>query len=174
MKTKLLSLSILLAASGLANAHTVSLGESLPSVSVEAGGIIDTNGDFTEWSTDKIEKSGTVAIIASAARPEANEMTPEQLVKDLEGNKSIKLYKIVNSDDAPFGAGMFIEGAVKDGKVATPHVESVLDEDGEFFAEVAAEEASSLFIVLKDGKVTYVHEGPVGATDEKAIREAIR
>ena len=172
MKTKILSIALLMTAASVASANTIELGKALPNVDIVAGGITSVSGDdvsFSKWSVSDLPTAGTTVIIASAARPAANEMTPADLIEYLETNSSIKLYKVVNSDDAPFGAGMFIEGAIKDGKLAKPQTEVVLDEDGDLFSEWELEEEGSLIVVLKRGKVVYSHEGIVGSAEKAKV-----
>ncbi|MGF1760117.1 hypothetical protein L4D76_19710 [Photobacterium sagamiensis] len=173
MKTKIISLAVALAfLPSIASAHNVEVGKALPSATVSEGGIASLSGgevNFAEWSADQIPSTGTVVIIASAARPAASEMTPADLIESLEINKSVKLFKIINSDDAPFGAGMFIEGAVKDGKIENPSVEAVIDEDGELFYEWDLKPENSLIAVVKNGKVAYAHEGVVGDAEKSEV-----
>lgn len=172
MKKNILSLALLLTVAGTAHAHTIEVGKALPNINITDGGLASITGEdvsFSEWSISDISNTGTAVIIASAARPKASDLTPVDLVESLESNKDIKLYKIVNSDDAPFGAGMFIKGAIKKGKIAKPSVESVLDEDGEVFSEWELQEESSTIVVLKDGKVAYVHEGLVTDNEKSKV-----
>nr|WP_255724933.1 YtfJ family protein [Photobacterium sp. OFAV2-7] len=160
--------------SGLASAASFSAGDALPVTAIDAGGIAVIKGDdveFKAWSTSDIMPG---VVFAQAARPEANELISPEFKAKIEGMKNIKVYSIVNADDAPFGAGMFIEGAIKEGKLAKPVVEAIIDEDGEIFENWELEESSLAVIVMgADGKVAYVSEGKVGSSEEAKILEAI-
>ncbi|MGF1760957.1 YtfJ family protein [Photobacterium sagamiensis] len=177
MKTKILSLAAAFALiPTIASAHNIEVGKVLPAATVSEGGIASVSGDdvdFNKWNTAQLPTSGTTVIIAAAARPSANEMTPEDLNEKLENSKNIKYYKLVNGDDAPFGAGVFIKGAIKDGKVAKPNVETVLDDNGEVFYEWDLQPESSAVVVLKDGKVAYVHEGTITDAEKSEVLKQI-
>lgn len=144
--------------SGLSNAHILEEGQTLPSVTVDSSGIATLmNGavEYKEWSTDEF-KNGV--IIAQAARPVAAEMLPEGFADKVKASGEQGVV-ILNSDDAPFGAGMFISNVVEEGKIAAPKSQTVVDEDGVVAEEWELEEASSIVIAVQDGKVAFINEG---------------
>lgn len=168
MKTKLLTLAAIAAmTSGIASAHVLEVGQPLPTAIVGEGGIatiVDGEVEFQEWSTDTL-KDGI--ILAMAGRPVSSKMASDELKAKL---NAAGVYTVINSDDAPFGAGMFITGSIKEGKLATPSLNSVKDDDGELFAEWELATESLALIAVKDGKVVFVQEGNItDAEGEKAI-----
>lgn len=167
MKTRLLTLAtISVMSSGIANAHIIEVGKPLPNVNVSEGGIaMITGGDieYQEWSTDSITDG---IVIAQAARPVVQEMLTEDFMSKV---KKMGGYVIINADDAPFGAGMFIEKSISEGKLAIPKGNSIMDDDGEVLATWELEEESVAVIVVKNSKVAYISEGALTANQESEI-----
>lgn len=178
MKLKSICLIAALSLSpSLLHAHNLVVGEPILSTVVSEGGMASLSGEeinFLKWSPSDISFDKTVVIVASAARPEANAMMPEDLFNSLKKADNVSVYKIVNSDDAPFGAGMFIEGAIKKGKAAEPESNVVLDEDGELFNFWDLQEESSMIAIIKDGKVAYVIEGTIGNAEKTKILDMVK
>lgn len=161
-------------ASGFASANDLSIGEELPSVAIQEGGysvIVDGEVEFNAWNTNAV-KNGI--IVAQAARPSVSELITDDFRQKMVAATHNNTYTIVNSDDAPFGVGMFIVGALKDGKIANPEGHSVMDEDGKAFELWGLDEESLAIIVLKDNKVTYIHEGLVTTEVESKILELVK
>lgn len=173
MKTKLLAIATVAAmTSGFASAATFGVGDTLPSASVADGGLAIVKGDaveYSEWSSKNVKSEGTVVIVAKAGRAGVAEMVTEEFGIKLDAQADV--LNIVNKDDSAFGTGMFVEGAIEEGMLKNPEAKVVLDRDGDLFSEWELEEESAAVIIVKDGKVTYFHEGALSADDESQILE---
>ncbi|WP_158264565.1 YtfJ family protein [Photobacterium rosenbergii] len=174
MKTKLFAAAAIAALiSGSASAATFGVGDTLPAATVTDGGyayVEDGKVEYKEWSVSEIKPQGTIVLIAKAGRAAAADMVTTEFVEKLK-SANVDMINFINKDDAAFGTGMFVEGAIEESMLKDPAGRVVLDRDGELFAEWELEEQSAAVIIVKDGKVAYLHEGALDASKENKILE---
>ena len=81
----------------------------------------------------------------------------------------------INADDAIVGTGMFVKGSAEKGKVENPHSQVVLDDKSAVKNAWALNAKESAIIVLdKNGKVKFVKEGQLSASDIQTVLSLVR
>ena len=82
---------------------------------------------------------------------------------------------IINADDAIVGTGMFVKSSAEKGKVENPHSQVVLDDKSAVKNAWALNAKESAIIVLdKNGKVKFVKEGQLSASDIQTVLSLVR
>ncbi|MDF2153201.1 YtfJ family protein [Vibrio sp. CAU 1672] len=171
MKTKTLLPLLFAFSPGLALAHNLSVGSTLPSAEVQAYGEIVLQGDgtaFQPWATQHM--TGKVRVIqAIAGRSSAKEMNAPLMTAITAAQFPPENYQtttIINQDDAIWGTGSFVKSSAQDSKKEFPWSSMVLDENGIVASSWALQEQSSAIIVQdKQGKILFIKEGAL-STDE--------
>ena len=81
---------------------------------------------------------------------------------------------IVNMDDSTWGAGLFIQGELKNSKIETPLVHLIIDEKGELPTKLGLSRGQ-VHVLLHDcrGNVHLQHSGPVSKAQARNIVENI-
>lgn len=165
MKTKTLLSVVLSMTPGLALAHNLSVGESVPEVKVAAYGEIvmqDKGVAYQPWATQHM-LGKTRVIQAIAGRSSAKEMNAP-LMSAITAAKfpedSYQTTTIINQDDSIWGTGSFVKSSAQDSKQEFPWSSMVLDKNGVVASNWALQEESSAIIVQdKQGKVLFIKEG---------------
>lgn len=157
------------------SAHVLKIGEPLPHVAIAETGIAVLEGEsvrYQPWNIAELTKGQPHLVQSMAARPVAAEMS--KAFTDQFDGSDIHVTKIVNADDAPFGAGMFISGSIEKTKLSNPAIDSVIDDDGEFVAAIQQDEANSLVILLdQSSNVVYFKEGAIGDKEAQKVKSLI-
>ena len=165
MKNKTLLALAMACSPTFALAHNISLGQSVPDVTVANHGEIVLNGEdtaFQQWSTQ--DMIGKVRVIqAIAGRSSSKEMNAP-LMAAIKAAKfpeqSYQTTSIINQDDAIWGTGSFVKSSAQDSKKEFPWSSMVLDEEGKVASQWdLAEESSAIVVQDKQGKVLFVKEG---------------
>ncbi|WP_440885604.1 YtfJ family protein [Vibrio campbellii] len=171
MKTKTLLPFFLALAPGLALAHNLSVGESVPAAKVDTYGEIVLQGEgvaYQPWTTQQM--LGKVRVIhAIAGRSSSKAMNAPLMTALTEAKFPEDAYQtttIINQDDAVWGTGSFVKSSAQDSKQEFPWSSMVLDENGVVANSWALQEESSAIIVQdKQGKILFIKEGAL-STDE--------
>lgn len=160
----------------IAFSHNVQLNQSLPSVSVKKDGELTVSaGKIAYKNWDSSILSGKVRVIHHfAGRSSVKEKNEALMVAIKNAGFNREKYQtvtIVNADDAIIGTGLFVKNSVEDGKLANPHTQVVLDQQGDVKKAWALKEKESFIAVLdKSGKVQFTSEGKLSA---KQIEDVI-
>ncbi|ASI97501.1 YtfJ family protein [Vibrio rotiferianus] len=165
MKTKTLLPIFFALAPSLALAHNLSMGESVPTVKVDAYGEIVMQGEgvaYQPWATQQM--LGKVHVIhAIAGRSSSKAMNAPLMTALTEAKFPEGAYQtttIINQDDAVWGTGSFVKSSAQDSKQEFPWSSMVLDENGVVANTWALQEESSAIVVQdKQGKILFVKEG---------------
>ncbi|MCG7587743.1 YtfJ family protein [Photobacterium sp. OFAV2-7] len=161
---------------GLAAAHTIQVGEMLPSAAVSDKGEITLQGDdivYQNWNSSQLP--GKVRVIqAIAGRSSAKEMNAELMQAITAAGLPAEEYQtttIINQDDAIWGTGSFVASSAEDSKRDFSWSSMVLDAEGGVHATWELQEESSAIIVLdKESKVLFVKEGKLSPSEiEQAL-----
>ncbi|WP_282177581.1 YtfJ family protein [Vibrio nereis] len=175
MKTKTLIALAVACSPMLASAHNISLGNTVPNVTVQEHGEIILQGDTTayqKWSSQNLQ--GKVRVIhAIAGRSSAKEMNAQLMAAITAAKfpeKSYQTTSIINQDDAIWGTGSFVKSSAEDSKKEFPWSSMVLDENGKIAQTWALKPESSAIIVQdKEGKVLFVKEGALTESEVKQV-----
>lgn len=180
MKNKTL-LALLAAASPIfANAHNLSVGETLPPVSVTAHGEITLNDGSTGYqawaTTDMLGKVRVVQAIAGrSSSKELNAPLMAAITASEFPEDAYQTTTIINQDDAIWGTGSFVKSSAESSKEEFPWSSMVLDEEGTAASAWALKEESSAIIVQdKQGKVLFVKEGALNETEVAEVIQLIK
>lgn len=161
---------------GLATAHTIQVGETIPTATVADKGEITLNGEdiaYQNWSSSQLP--GKVRVIqAIAGRSSAKEMNAELMQAITAAEFPADKYQtttIINQDDAIWGTGSFVKSSAEDSKREFSWSSMVLDAEGKIRATWELQEESSAIIVLdKESRVLFVKEGKLNSTEvEQAL-----
>lgn len=160
----------------LAAAHTIQVGETLPTASVADQGEITLHGDdivYQNWSSSQLP--GKVRIIqAIAGRSSAKEMNAELIQTITAAGFPEDKYQtttIINQDDAIWGTGGLVKSSAEDSKQEFSWSSMVLDAEGKVHKTWELQDKNSAIIVLdKKSQVLFVKEGKLSPTEiEQAI-----
>lgn len=179
MKKKLLAAVVSLAALSpfMAQASSLTTGESLPTIAVkEYGQIVLRDGDesYKNWNSE--DMLGKVRVVqAIAGRSSAKELN-QPLMKAITASQfpteKYQTTTIINQDDAIWGTGSFVKSKTEDSKKEYPWSSIVLDEHGVVAKAWQLKEDSSAIIVLnKKGKILFVKQG---ALDKQQVNEVLQ
>ncbi|MDG3087024.1 YtfJ family protein [Vibrio hannami] len=176
MKLKSLIALTLCAAPFVSMAHNLSVGSSLPDITVEKHGEITLKGEevsYSEWNNQKM--LGKVRIIQAIAGRKSSKKMNAPLMTAIGEAKfpedSYQTTSIINQDDAMWGTGSFVKSSAQDSKKEFPWSSIVLDKDGSVANAWELQEESSAIIVLdKQGQILFVKEG---ALNEAEIQDVL-
>ncbi|MDH5926695.1 YtfJ family protein [Vibrio lentus] len=180
MKNKTL-LAFLAAASPLfANAHNLSVGETLPAVDVSNYGEIvlnDGSTGYQAWATNAL--LGKVRVVQAIAGRSSSKELNAPLMAAITASKfaedSYQTTTIINQDDAIWGTGSFVKSSAESSKEEFPWSSMVLDEDGAVASSWAlAEESSAIIVQDKQGKILFVKEGALNESEVTQVIELIK
>lgn len=159
----------------VAFAHNVQINANLPTVSVASDGELLVKGkevQYKSWNSTKLNgKVRTVFHIAGrTAAKEKNEALMNAIkTAGLDRNK-YQTTTIINADDAIVGTGLFVKNSAEKGKLENPHSQVVFDQKGAVKNSWKLKEKDSFVAVLdKNGKVQFVAEGKLSATDIQQV-----
>ena len=181
MKKKFLVLGLGLAMlSSSTFAHNLQIDQLLPAVKVSDYGEIVLNGKdivFQSWTSSTLP--GKVRIVHHlAGRTSAKEKNQPMIdaIKASHFNPAkYQTTTIINADDAIVGTGMFVKSSAEKGKVENPHSQVVLDDKSTVKNAWALNAKESAIIVLdKNGKVKFVKEGQLSASDIQTVLSLVR
>ena len=156
---------------GLAAAHTIQVGNTIPPVSVTDKGEITLHGDniiYQDWSSSQL--TGKVRVIqAIAGRSAAKEMNAELIQAITAAGFPKDTYQtttIINQDDAIWGTGSFVKSSAEDSKREFSWSSMVLDAEGKVHEIWELQNKNSAIIVLdKKSRVLFVKEGKLSPTE---------
>ncbi|WP_413111246.1 YtfJ family protein [Thaumasiovibrio sp. DFM-14] len=165
MKLKTLTFAFTALLSTTTFATNISLGETLPSVTVSAHGEILFNDDtlsYQAWDTEQL--SGKVRVIqAIAGRSAAKEMNSALMDAITAADFPAEQYQtttIINQNDALWGTGGFVKSSAESSKQEFSWSSMVLDADGAVQnAWDLSEKNSAIIVIDQIGKVLYFQEG---------------
>lgn len=180
MKNKTLIAILLACSPTLALAHNITLGQSVPEVTVAKHGEIILQGDKTEyhaWSSDQL--LGKVRVIqAIAGRSSAKKMNAPLMAAITAAGYPQENYQttsIINQDDAIWGTSSFVKSSAQDSKKEFPWSSMVLDEAGNVAnAWDLQAESSAIIVQDKQGKVLFVQEGALSENDIQTVLGLIK
>lgn len=181
MNNKAFATLLLFCSPLLAHAHSITLGQALPSVSIaSAGELILTsqkNIIYQDWSSQNLV--GKVRVIqAIAGRSHAKEMNEPLMTAITKAEFPAQQYQtttIVNQDDAIWGTGSFVKSSVQESKQDFPWSSIVLDETGKAAKTWQLKNESSAIIVQdKEGKVLFIKEGSLSPSEIQNVLTLIR
>ena len=161
---------------GFASAHTIQVGETIPTATVSDKGEITIQGDdiaYQNWSSSQLP--GKVRVIqAIAGRSSAKEMNAELMQAITAASLPSDKYQtttIINQDDAIWGTGGFVASSAEDSKREFSWSSMVLDAEGNVHATWELQEENSAIIVLdQESKVLFVKEGKLNPSEvEQAL-----
>ncbi|WP_432454594.1 MULTISPECIES: YtfJ family protein [unclassified Agarivorans] len=158
-------------------ALNLSLGESLPNISIDKVGelqLVDEQISYSPWNTKQL--AGKVRLVqAMAGRSSAKEINAAMIEAIKNANFAAQTYQtttIVNLDDAIFGTSMFVQSKLKSNKKKFPHASFVLDKDGQLFDLLDIKPKSSAIILLDtQGKILFAKDG---ALNKQEIKQVIK
>jgi len=120
---------------GIAAAHNIQVGQTLPNVTVPDQGEIMLSGDkiiYQPWESTQL--SGKVRVIqAIAGRSSAKKMNAEIIEAIKAANLSAEIYQtttIINQDDSIWGTGGLVKSSAEDSKQEFSWSSMVVDADG--------------------------------------------
>ncbi len=150
---------------GVAAAHNIQVGQTVPNVTVSDQGEIMLSDDkviYQPWESTQL--TGKVRVIqAIAGRSSAKEMNAEIIEAIKAANLSAEIYQtttIINQDDSIWGTGGLVKSSAEDSKQEFSWSSMVVDADGTVRSAWQLQEESSTIIVLnKTGQVLFVQEG---------------
>lgn len=180
MKNKTLLTLAFACSPAIAFAHNISVGKTVPDVSVASHGEIILNGEdtaFQAWSTQ--DMLGKVRVIqAIAGRSSAKELNAPLMAAITAAEfpqQSYQTTSIINQDDAIWGTGSFVKSSAQDSKKEFPWSSMVLDEDGNVAsAWQLAEESSAIIVIDKLGKVLFVKEGALNDGEVQQVLNLVK
>ncbi|NLS12423.1 YtfJ family protein [Vibrio sp. SM6] len=180
MKSRLSLVLALTALPFYAAAHTITVGQPVPNVDVNAYGEIVLQGEgtaFQPWNSQLM--LGKVRVIqAIAGRSSAKEMNAPLMSAITQAqfpSESYQTTTIINQDDAMWGTGSFVKSSALESKTAFPWSSMVLDESGVVAsAWQLAPESSAIVVQNKQGDVLFVKEGALNNDEISRVITLIR
>ncbi|MGF1760120.1 hypothetical protein L4D76_19730 [Photobacterium sagamiensis] len=149
------------------------IGAKLPSIEVAKEGQISEKNKYVPWSSSEVVGEPKVLIVM-AGHPESGDKVADLLAKLDAEKPEARVVKIVNTKEAPMGAGMFIKSEFKKAYKANPANTLVLDKNATAKEALAIADLSALVAVLNaDGEAVFVHEGHCGAAEIDAVLAAL-
>jgi len=161
-------------------AHNIQPNQLLANVTVSDKGEITLNGNdvaYKSWSSTALP--GKVRVIqhiaGRSAAKEKNQAMIEAIKAAHFNQAKYQTTTIINADDAIVGTGMFVKSSAEKGKVENPHSQVVLDDKSAVKNAWALNAKESAIIVLdKNGKVKFVKEGQLSASDIQTVLSLVR
>ena len=152
-------------------AHNIQPNQLLANVTVSDKGEITLNGNdvaYKSWSSTALP--GKVRVIQHIAGRSAAKEKNQAMIDAIKASHfnptKYQTTTIINADDAIVGTGMFVKSSAEKGKVENPHSQVVLDDKSAVKNAWALNAKESAIIVLdKNGKVKFVKEGQLSASD---------
>ncbi|MEF1289467.1 YtfJ family protein [Vibrio sp. M260118] len=180
MKNKTLLILAIACSPAIAFAHNISVGQAVPSVTVEKHGEIILDGDdtsFQAWSTQNM--LGKIRVIqAIAGRSSSKELNAPLMAAITEAKFPEQNYQttsIINQDDAMWGTGSFVKSSAQDSKKEFPWSSMVLDKEGTVAATwELAEESSAIIVQDKQGNVLFVKEGALSDDEIQQVLALVK
>ncbi|MGF1758001.1 YtfJ family protein [Photobacterium sagamiensis] len=165
---------------GVAAAHNIQVGQTVPNVTVSDQGEIMLTGDkviYQPWESTQL--TGKVRVIqAIAGRSSAKEMNAEIIEAIKAANLSAEIYQtttIINQDDSIWGTGGLVKSSAEDSKQEFSWSSMVVDADGTVRSAWQLQEESSTIIVLnKTGQVLFVQEGKLTPQEIDQAMELVK
>lgn len=161
-------------------AHNLKLEQSLPQASVSDEGEIVLKGKdiaFQPWKSTAL--AGKVRIVhhlaGRTAAKEKNQAVIDAIKAAHFPAAKYQTTTIINADDAVVGTGMFVKSSAEKGKKENPHSQVVLDDESRVKNAWGLKEKESAIIVLdKNGKVKFVKEGKLSASEIQSVIELVK
>ncbi|GHA65064.1 YtfJ family protein [Photobacterium aphoticum] len=161
-------------------AHTLTIGEPLPHITIADKGEITLNNDTIAYQAwDSTELTGKTRVIqAIAGRSAAKAMNAELMAAITAAQFPADKYQtttIINQDDAIWGTGSFVKSSAEDSKREFSWSSMVLDANG--VAQSTwdlAKENSAIIILDKTGTVRFVQEGKLSPADMQQALQIVK
>lgn len=161
-------------------AHDITVGETLPSVSIaDKGEIILQNKEITykPWSSNQL--TGKVRVIqAIAGRSAAKAMNADLMSAITAANFPEDQYQtttIINQDDAIWGTGGFVKSSAEESKEAFSWSSMVLDANGNAHSAWQLTTENSAIIMLdKKGDVLFIKEGKLNNAEIQQVISLVK
>jgi YtfJ family uncharacterized protein len=179
MKSKSLAALILCTSPVLGFAHTITVDNMVPNVSIAKHGELFVEGKdivYKEWDSNQLANKVRV-IQAIAGRKSAKKMNADLMAAITASKFPADRYQtttIINQDDAMWGTGSFVKSSAEDSKAEFPWSSIVLDKNGTVAKSWQLKDESSAIIVLdKSGKVLFVKEGALTDSEISQVTSLI-
>ncbi|CAH0534492.1 putative protein YtfJ [Vibrio stylophorae] len=154
-----------------AAAHNITMGSTLPAVTVNQAGELMLNGDSLEyapWRSWQL-KDRVFLIQAIAGRTNAKEMNAAMIDAIKAQNYDRMDYQtvtIINKDDAVWGTGRMVQSSAEDSKREYPWSAFVLDNEGKVAKTWdLPDESSTIILIDRYGEVLFVKEGQLSQSE---------
>ncbi len=163
----------------IAFSHNLSLGQPVPSVSIDTYGELlfeDGKIAYSPWKTQ--DMLGKVRIIqAVAGRSKAKEMNAPLMSAITAAHFPASDYQtttIINQEDAIWGTGTFVKSATESSKKEFYWSSIVLDKNGTLASHWHLQKESSAIIVQnKQGALLFVKEGALNEPEILKVIELV-
>lgn len=178
-KTVLQAVGFSLFFANIAFAHNVQLNHSLPSVNVTQDGELLAQGkqiSYKNWSSSSLVGKVRVVqhIAGRSSVKEKNEALMNAIRQQHFDRTKYQTTTIINADDAIIATGTFVKSSAENGKLANPHSQVILDQQSQVRKVWGLKEKESFIAVLdKNGKVQFVSEGKLSATQIQQVIDLI-
>lgn len=156
----------LLGLSSTALANNIQLNQSIPPITITNKGELVLNSEakliYQPWSSQQlIGKVRTIQHIAGrSASKELNAPLIEVIKQAKLPHNAYQTTTIVNTDDAMFGTGVFVNSSIEDSKKEYPYSQFIVDADATAKqAWALSPESSAIIILNKQGKVLFFKDG---------------
>lgn len=162
------------------SAHNIQLNAPLPAVKVSKDGELNLNGkniQYKPWSS--AELNGKVRVVHHLAGRSSVKEKNQGLMNAIKtagfSPSQYQTTTIINADDAVIATGLFVKNSAEDGKRQHPHSQIVLDQSSQVKKAWQLKEKESFIAVLdKQGKVQFVSEGKLSATQIKQVIDLVK
>ena len=156
----------LLGLSSAAFSNNIQLNQTIPPISITDKGELVLNNEakliYQPWSSQQlIGKVRTIQHIAGrSASKELNAPLVEAIKQAKLPHDVYQTTTIVNTDDAMFGTGVFVNSSIEDSKKEYPYSQFIVDADAIVKqAWNLSPESSAIIILNKQGKVLFFKDG---------------
>lgn len=176
---KFLALALLLG-SPMLFAHNVQLNAKLPAAKVVKEGELIVQGKqiaYKGWASETlVGKVRVVHHLAGRSSVKEKNQALMDAIKNANFDRSkYQTTTIINADDAIIATGAFVKSSAEDGKLENPHTQVVLDQSSSVKKAWQLKEKESFIAVLdKNGKVQFVSEGKLSASQIQQVIDLTR
>ena len=171
MKAALTCLTLAIVAFTSLNSMAVTVGASLPIVTIDNKGELTLSGDkvtYRPWTSESL--TGKVYLLQYMAGRMAASKLNEPLTDTIDALDLPAEYfqssNIINLNDALFGTSGFVNSELKKNKKAYPDASIIADKKGSGAKQWQLQaKSSAIFVISPMGKVLYFKDGPLTAEE---------
>lgn len=158
----------------------ITVGQTIPPVTIEQNGELHIKGDtisYASWHTDAL--AGKVNVLQYlAGRMAASKLNKPFTDKLAAINLPLDHYRvttIINLDDAMFGTSGFVSSELKNNKKKYPRSSMVADKKG-LGAETwdLKPQGSAIFVVSAEGKVLFFKDGGLNNEEIDSVIDLVK